>query len=145
MAKKSAGGGVILLIIALFAIRPVWGFIKAHWLGLTISLGLIVFALIFNKFAQAKSELNDDNERLATLRKKYKKEDVVQSILNGEFWEKQTEEQLQDSLGEPESIDEQKTKAKRTEIWKYGHKHGNQYRLRITLVNGKVTGWEQKS
>lgn len=51
---------------------------------------------------------------------------------------------LLDSIGAPDDKDSEVMKTKVKEIWKYGRKQANQYRLRIYLDNGRVTKWENK-
>ena len=65
--------------------------------------------------------------------------------MNKNFWQGQTAEQLIDSLGRPEDIDQKILKTKKKEIWKYNHQGGNRYGLRITLDNDHVVGWDQKT
>jgi membrane protein required for beta-lactamase induction len=84
-------------------------------------------------------------QRLASLRDKYKEEDIVQKIFAGYFWQGQSEDQLIDSLGQPADINHNVLKTKKKEVWKYGHQGGNRYRLRITLENDIVVGWDQKA
>jgi hypothetical protein len=76
---------------------------------------------------------------------KYKKEQLVLDIMEGKFWKGQTEEQLQDSLGKPDVVDTVVLKTKRKEVWKYQEIQRGQFSLRVTLENGKVIGWDQKS
>jgi hypothetical protein len=96
-------------------------------------------ALVFRARHQKKVR------RIAYLRSKYDDEQIVQKIFQGYFWNGQTEEQLYDSLGPPVDVDTKALKTKTKEVWKYGHRGGNRYGLRITLENGCVSGWENKS
>ncbi len=70
---------------------------------------------------------------------------IGKDIISGRVWQGETDEQLRDSLGRPVDIDEKVLKTKRREIWKYRHQGANRYGLRITLENGAVVGWEEKS
>jgi hypothetical protein len=79
------------------------------------------------------------------LTKKYKDVEIVNKLMDGYFWENQTAEQLIDSIGKPADIDVKVLKTKKKEVWKYNHKGGNRYGLRITLDNDTVVGWEQKT
>jgi hypothetical protein len=83
--------------------------------------------------------------RLRYLRDKYQDEVVVQRILGGQIWHSQSIEQLKDSIGEPLAVDQKTLKTKTREIWKYEHRGANRYGLRITVENGCVAGWDQKS
>ncbi|MFK2918962.1 DUF2845 domain-containing protein [Dyella koreensis] len=84
-------------------------------------------------------------QRLAYLREKYQDEDIVQKVFAGEFWRGQTEEQLRDSLGAPVAIDNKLLKTMTREVWKYQPSGVNRYRLRITVENGRVAAWDQKT
>jgi hypothetical protein len=85
-----------------------------------------------------------NHRQLARLREKYQDEEVVQRIFAGFFWQGQTAEQLRDALGDPVEIDSKLLKTKKKEIWKYGHRGGARYDLRITLDDDLVVGWDQK-
>ena len=72
-------------------------------------------------------------------------QEVVNGILNGEFWKGQTEEQLKDSLGSPPAVDRQVLKTKQKEIWKYQETRKDQFAIKITIENSAVVSWDQKS
>ena len=101
----------------------------------------IVVAFICWKFYQARQY----QAWVRRLNEKYDNDQyIVQGILKREFWEEQTAEQLLDSQGQPDSIDKQVMKTKVKEVWKYGAIQKGQFKLRITLENNKVIGWELK-
>lgn len=75
---------------------------------------------------------------------KYKDEVLVEKLMSRSFWQGQTGEQLTDSLGLPEDINEQVLKTMKKEIWKYDKTGNNRYALKITIENGKVIGWDKK-
>ncbi|AOY94143.1 hypothetical protein BKK79_10910 [Cupriavidus sp. USMAA2-4] len=83
--------------------------------------------------------------RLEYLRVKYQDEVVVQRIVGGQIWQTQSAEQLIDSIGRPLSIDQKLLKTKTREVWKYNHRGANRYGLRVTVEDGYVTGWDQKT
>lgn len=101
-------------------------------------------ALEKKRLEEAKALENKRNARLLRLREKYRDEQVVQNIFNNTFWIGATHEMLIDAMGEPEEKDVEVMKRKTKETWKYGHKQGNQYRLRIYLENSRISGWEDK-
>ncbi len=142
MAKrmtKTESKGLGLLIIAGLIIAGVGKVLEVT--GLVPALIICVIAiglLIWFKHNQMET-------RLAYLRDKYRDETTVQGIIQHHFWEGQTSEQLIDSLGNPVTIDLKVLKAKRREIWKYNQAGVNRYGLRITLEEGRVVGWDQKS
>jgi len=60
------------------------------------------------------------------------------------FWEGMTGEQLEASLGPPLAMDVDQLKTKRRETWKsLRGRLRDQFRLRIQLDDGVVTGWKQ--
>ncbi len=75
---------------------------------------------------------------------KYNDEDIVKNIMNQTIWQGQTSNQIVESLGQAEDIDQKVLKTKKKETWKYGFEGGNRYRLRITLENDVVVGWDQR-
>lgn len=86
-----------------------------------------------------------DAARLIALQEKYGDEQIVQKIFQGLIWQGQTEEQLLDAIGSPVNVDSKVLKTKKKEIWKYDHWGSNRYGLRITVENGRVTGWDKKA
>lgn len=88
---------------------------------------------------------NKQQQRLQYLRSKYQNEALVQRILQRNYWQGQTGEQLLDALGEPVCRDEKQMQSGLREVWKYGQWGVNRYKLRITLDNGIVIGWERKA
>lgn len=144
-SNASWGLGIeIWVLIAIFCVG-LWNWAKIHWQQIAlVAAGLFVLALVINAI-----KCSVHNRKVESLRKslieKYKDEEIVQLIMESSYWKGQTEEQLLDSLGEPHKIDSQVMKTKTKEIWKYGHRHGQVYRLKITLEKGKVVGWEDKS
>ena len=76
---------------------------------------------------------------------KYQDEALVEKLMKCSFWQGQSSDQLLDSIGNPEDIDEKVLKTKKKEVWKYNHQSGNRYGLRITLDNDIVVGWDQKT
>jgi len=87
---------------------------------------------------------NAKEERRKRLLAKYGDNETSRDLIAARIWTGETAEQLRDSLGQPEDVDQKVLKTKSREIWKYGHKGGNRYGLRITVENGAVVGWEMK-
>jgi len=77
--------------------------------------------------------------------KKYGDEGLVDKLMEGLFWQGQTEDQLKDSLGEPADVDQKVLKTKTKEIWKYYESGKNRYDLKVTIENGEVVGWDKKN
>jgi uncharacterized membrane protein len=102
-------------------------------IGATVVIGIVVAVRVTKR-----------REHLAELRRKYPPE-TVQRILAGNIWQGQTEEELIDTLGQPSEIDRKVLKTMRREIWKYGRISARRFRLRVTVENGMVAGWDHKA
>lgn len=99
-----------------------------------------------NSIELEKQRIQDTlDQRAAYLKQKYNNAATVEAILEGKVWESMTEEQLIDSIGKPEAIDNKQMKRKSRDVWKYQHRGGSRYGLRITIENGFVVGWDSKS
>jgi hypothetical protein len=66
-------------------------------------------------------------------------------IVRGEIWVGATADMIRESLGSPADKDQKVLKTKSKEIWKYHPAGTNRYKLRVTLENGVVVGWEDKT
>ncbi len=84
-------------------------------------------------------------QRLTYLREKYGDEEVVQRIMRRVMWQGQTAEQLRDAVGNPLAVDNKVMATRKRETWKYRRAGSNRYRLRITLDDDVVIGWDQKN
>lgn len=91
----------------------------------------------------ASQKLRDQEREL--LIRKYGNFEIANKIMEGEFWQGQTQEQLIDSLGEPIEVDQKVTKRKTIEVWKYEQTGRGRFALRIRLENGIVVGWDDKT
>ena len=87
----------------------------------------------------------DAEKRKHLLLQKYEDEQIVDRILNQSIWVGETSEQLLDSLGSPQEVDQKVLKTKKKEVWKYGLKGANRYKYKITLDNDEVVGWDEKA
>jgi len=128
------------------AVVSLLGFIVAGAVKFFQTLGFVLPALaaaglIGLYFAY---KVYSNHRQLRLLREKYQDEEVARKIFSGFFWQGQTAEQLRDALGDPADIDSKLLKTKKKEVWKYGHRGGARYDLRITLDDDVVTGWDQK-
>lgn len=85
------------------------------------------------------------NARRAELLGKYGDKDIVNQIMRRMIWQGQTSEQLMDSLGPPVERDEKLLRKCVRRTWKYHQTGQNRFKLRITLENDIVIGWDQKS
>lgn len=75
---------------------------------------------------------------------KYQDRNIAIRIIDGQYWQGQTEEQLRDSLGSPADVDVDVMKTKTKHTWKYLQDGTNRFRLRIIVENGTVVGWKER-
>lgn len=80
-----------------------------------------------------------------SLVKKYGNVEVADRIMESEFWQGQTEEQLIDSIGEPIEVDQKVMRRKTVEVWKYEQTGKGRFALRIHLEDGIVVMWDDKT
>lgn len=117
-----------------------------------IILGFVVLMFI-GYFAQkaldsrrAQKALEKEQERLRLriefYTKKYGDRQVGTRIAMGHVWQGETADQLRDSMGAPEDVDQKVMKAKIREVWKYRRTGVNRYAVKITLENDVVVGWD---
>jgi hypothetical protein len=83
-------------------------------------------------------------QRRKHLTEKYGDEEIARRMMKGVIWQGETREQLLESLGKPQDIDEKVMKTKAKEIWKYRRTARNRFGLKITLDDGVVVAWEKK-
>ena len=141
-SSRSGAGIGIILIVGL-------GFVAYRWIEqnlLVTAIGAGSLVAVVGAYAALKSQRRKKatEAHLAYLLKKYTKRQIVDQILNGEFWKGQTVEQLEDSLGPAQAVDRQVLKTKTKETWKYGEGSKGQFATRIEIENGKVVGWSAK-
>ncbi len=143
MAKRKSDrtGCLIILALIISAISSATEWVKSHQeLGIQI-VGLIVGMLVV-KFLWNR---NKYKRWINYLNKKYDNDsEIVNAIVNGQFWKGQTSEQLLDSIGSPSAIDRQVLKTKTKETWKYNEIRKDQYALRIMLEKDQVVGWDKR-
>lgn len=111
-----------------------------------IWLFLFVFVVIAFFCVKLYIARKRHQEWLRYLNQKYNNDQyIVNGILNNEYWQNQTAEQLMDSIGCPDDVDKQVMKTKTKEVWKYGKIQRGQYSLRINIENNIVVGWDKKN
>jgi uncharacterized membrane protein len=103
-----------------------------YWWVVLVIIALVVLFHYLDKWKRER------------LMEKYHDAELVDKLMQGLYWQGQTEEQLTDSLGTPSDVDQKVLKTKTKEIWKYDETGKNRYALKITLENGVVVGWDQK-
>ena len=143
MAKKSdTGTGLLFVVGAIIA-----GLVAAYeWAAKTLLIvGIVVILVVLGVVLARHQATKRRQERFRALAERFGSEEIAQDIMVQRFWTGQTEDMLAESLGPPLAIDKQVLKTKRKEIWKYGEARKKQFSLRITLENGRVVSWDQKS
>ena len=145
ISKKETEGYFALAIV----VGCVWLAVKfTEALGgienLLIIGGILVALYVAYKFLSWRNRKRNIAQKRRKLLSKYGDNEVVEKLMNQTIWQGQTNEQVVESLGIAEDIDQKVLKTKKKEIWKYGSEGGNRYRLRITLENDIVVGWENR-
>lgn len=138
MTKKQTEGIGILVIFAIIIGGIAKFFEAVGFIFPAIVVTLCLALYLYSKKQKAK-------QRYEYLIQKYRDEEIVTNIIDKTVWQGESEEQLIDSLGKPEAIDNKLLKTKKKEVYKYNHQGSNRYRLRITLENDVVVGWDQKA
>lgn len=142
MGRRSSKAEATLIWVTIVIGLPIYLISKmlevTGWVIPVAIVALVVAFVILVKHAKRQ-------QRLAYLRSKYRDEKLVQQIFAGYFWQGQTEEQLMDSLGDPVAKDHKLLKTIDREVWKYQQTGVNRFRLRITIENGHVVGWDKKT
>ena len=141
---KSGIEGAFIVIVGIVG-AIILGFTKFIEAIGPIGIILIITSIILIILIVMKNRKKAKRQRIELLKNKYNDDKIVEMIMEKTIWQGQTLEQLEDSLGRPVDIDTKVLKTKTKEIWKYDHRGGNRYGLRITLENGEVVGWDQKS
>ena len=142
MAKRNSRVDGVVLIGAAFltGVGLMIEWLMKNWIfavGIATGIAAVIWVV-------RQGRKKEQEQRVAALLVKYGDQEVVDAIMRQSFWQGQTEAQLLDSLGVPAAVDKEVLKTKRRETWKYQESRKGQFRLRVTLENGVVTGWEQK-
>lgn len=148
MAKKMTNAEAQAIAILILIGIPIYVIYK---IGDTIGWGILIIILLlgiglwgWSKIESQKKQEEELEQKRQDLIDKYNDTEIVERIMNHQFWQGQTSEQLLESLGNPVDVDQKVLKTKKKEVWKYNHQGGNRYRLRITLDNDYVVGWDSK-
>lgn len=142
MTRRSSKSEGFLVLVLLVIGLPVYVASKIiESVGWIVPIVFILGVIALYFWHQHKKAKN----RLLYLQGKYKDEEVVRKILGRYFWQGQTQEQLIDSIGRPVAVDSKVLRSSVREVWKYNQTGKNRYNLRVTLENGRVTGWDNKA
>lgn len=142
MARRSPKAEAALTGVAVLIGLPIYLFSKlAESVGWLTLVGVLAGAIALWLWYRSSQR----RKRVEYLTAKYQDPETFQRIMDGIFWQGQSEEQLIDSIGRPVDVDRTVMKTKTKETWKYNHRGANRYGLRITLENGCVVGWDNKA
>ena len=135
---KAESGLILLFLIVIVASIALGGKLseKLGWYLPVLIGGMVAVALVIRVAAKRR--------RMRHLLSKYQDPLIVERIISKIIWVGETCGQLADSIGNPVDMDEKLLKTKRKSIWKYAHKAGNRYGLRVTVEDGIVVGWDEK-
>jgi hypothetical protein len=144
---------VALVVLTLIFGLPVYVVVKTgEAVGWPLFLGgafVVIAAIVWFRIARARSveaaRIRRIEERRAALLQKYGDPRIVEKIMSGMVWQGQTAEQLRDSRGQPLDIDERVFKKSTRQTWKYMQTGVNRFALRVTLEDGFVVGWDDKT
>jgi hypothetical protein len=89
-------------------------------------------------------KMQHDAEMRKTLILERYEPEIARRILNRQIWKGMTAEQLSDSMGQPDEVDEVVTKRTQKQIWKYDQVSASRFDTRITLEGGVVVGWQMR-
>lgn len=142
MAKRSSKGEGTLIALLVIVGIPIYLVSKVVESVGWVTPVLIIVGIVIANFLYKRKKHND---RVRYLMNKYNDQEVVDRIMNGYFWQGQTEEQLIDSIGQPAAKDNKVLKTAVRQVWKYNQRGKNRYGLRVTVENGFVVGWDNKS
>jgi hypothetical protein len=124
---------------------------------LVLAVGLLILHVLASNYDRREDEAKAEAEAstAAYLAAKAKRadelmtkyggdEEAVERIESGEYWQGMTMEQLRDSLGPPDTEQEQVLKTKTKQVWTYKDMGSGYTTLRVTMEGGVVTGWTSK-
>ena len=111
-----------LLFIALIITAVIKFFENVGLLPLIIVICACVVAFLLYRAIKKK-------KRVRYLEQKYVNKRKVEKIINGDIWQGETAEQLVDSIGNPDVIDDTLLKTQKKVVWKYGRRGAKSYNL----------------
>lgn len=145
MAKRSGSGvGVFVLYGALAAGSAIFQFIAANLLGIGALLATVLIVWVWYSVVKSQRRKRAHQAFVDELNAQYAPS-TVDRILCHEIWRGQTEKQLRYSRGEPDAVDQKILKTKTKEVWKYDEVRKGQFRVRVTLDNGRVVSWDERN
>jgi len=139
--KQDAALGV-LIVLALVIGIPLWLISKASD---AVGPAMVIVGIILAIIGVIAIKARNRAARRAYLLSKYGDSVIVDAIMRKNYWHGQTHHQLVDSIGSPSAVDDQFLKTKKRQVWKYQQTGKNRYKLRLTLENDIVVGWDQKA
>lgn len=118
---------------------------------------LVIIGYIVEKRSKAAADLRQKRreevrelqraaiaERWEELMDKYGDDEIVERLMNKQYWQGGTTEHVIDALGHPVDVDTKVLKAKTKQVWKYNRLGKNRYALRIHFEQDIVVGWDEQ-
>lgn len=136
--REYNGNMGFLGIGAIVAACIAWAFV--HWI---LAIIIVSVGLYFIGHFDGKMK----KKAIASLLEKYKDQDIVDKIMNDEYWQGMTESMLFDSLGAPGKHKEDVLK-ERVKIKYYFNpfedgQENTKYKFEVTVENDLVVGWKE--
>jgi hypothetical protein len=125
------------VFVALIITAVIKFFQNVGLLPLIVVIGACVAAFFLYRAIKRK-------KRLRYLEQKYVNKKKVEKIVNREIWQGETADQLIDSIGKPDVVDDKNLKTQKRAVWKYGRRGSKSYSLIVNLEKGMVVSWEGK-
>jgi hypothetical protein len=138
MTKTQKEVLAILLFVALIIAAVIKFFQNVGLLPLIIVIVACVAAFFLYRALKKR-------RRLKYLEQKYVNKKKVEKIINREIWQGETADQLIDSIGNPDVVDDKYLKTQKKAVWKYGRRGLKSYNLIVNLEKGLVVRWEGKT
>jgi prepilin signal peptidase PulO-like enzyme (type II secretory pathway) len=142
IAMSSVIIGFLILAVIVMAVFHV-----TFWAAVAIIVaGIVVYAMlnIFLSFARRRQYRDALLQKRNALLRKYGDQTIVERIMSGDVWQGMTRDQLIDCLGQPLAIDQKVEGHKSTEICKYDQDGANRFRLRVSIKDDVVVGWQRR-
>ena len=93
------------------------------------------------KKSEAARRQRADEDRRATLSKRYANDPFGADVLRGQIRPGMTVQHLVDAWGQPAAIEERVLKTKVVHTYKYAQTGARSFRQRVKVENGIIVGW----
>ena len=118
-----------------------------EWMFGLVLLGLAGISYLFQQHQKASAQRKADEaraERRSALSRKYGDSPHLSDLMNGTIRIGMTMEQVIDSWGQPDAVEERVLKTKTTQTLKYGQINSRTFKQQVKFENGLVVGWSSR-